>query len=251
MATKQKRTTANKPREGVDVLNDIRTVAQEAIKATDKSELAITDSEKKQLEQLDISARVQNTKLSIAMLTPDLANITSERVEAVRDEYLEITKRVQSGDMADMEALLVGQALSLQAMFTKYGGLINANTNNLKACQAVFNMAMKAQAQSRATVQALVELKYPKSVVITKQANTTNGNQQVNNGVDVNYQTSTRTHARAHAQANTIEQNELLRSIDNEPTGERLDTRTQGTHGATDKELATVATQHRRKNSRG
>ena len=33
MATKQKRTTANKPREGVDVLNDIRTVAQEAIKA--------------------------------------------------------------------------------------------------------------------------------------------------------------------------------------------------------------------------
>ena len=220
-------------------------------KATDKSELAITDSEKKQLEQLGISARVQNTKLSIAMLTPDLANITSERVEAVRDEYLEITKRVQSGDMADMEALLVGQALSLQAMFTKYGGLINANTNNLKACQAVFNMAMKAQAQSRATVQALVELKYPKSVVITKQANITNGNQQVNNGVDVNYQTSTRTHARAHAQANTIEQNELLRSIDNEPTGERMDTRKTGTHGATDKELATVATQHRRKNSRG
>ena len=219
-------------------------------KATDKSELAITDSEKKQLEQLDISARVQNTKLSIAMLTPDLANITSERVEAVRDEYLEITKRVQSGDMADMEALLVGQALSLQAMFTKYGGLINANTNNLKACQAVFNMAMKAQAQSRATVQALVELKYPKSVVITKQANISHGHQQVNNGVDGgDFQSSTRTHA--HAQANTIEQNELLRSIDNEPTGERLDTRTQGTHGATDKELATVATQHRRKNSRG
>ena len=219
-------------------------------KATDKLELAITDSEKKQLEQLDISARVQNTKLSIAMLTPDLANITSERVEAVRDEYLEITKRVQSGDMADMEAVLVGQALSLQAMFTKYGGLINANMSNMKAMQAVFNMAMKAQAQSRATVQALVELKYPKSVVITKQANISHGHQQVNNGVDGgDFQSSTRTHA--HAQANTIEQNELLRSIDNEPTGERLDTRTQGTHGATDKELATVATQHRRKNSRG
>ena len=250
MATKQKRTTANKPREGADVLNDIRTVAQEAIKATDKSELAITDSEKKQLEQLDISARVQNTKLSIAMLTPDLANITSERVEAVRDEYLEITKRVQSGDMADMEALLVGQALSLQAMFTKYGGLINANMSNMKAMQAVFNMAMKAQAQSRATVQALVELKYPKSVVITKQANISHGHQQVNNGVDGgDFQSSTRTHA--HAQANTIEQNELLRSIDNEPTGERMDTRKTGTHGATDKELATVATQHRRKNSRG
>ena len=210
-------------------------------KATDKSELA----------RKLVQAQGQNALLSIDMLNGRIDGHDMETMVAVREEQTAIIERVQGGDMSDIEAMLVGQALTLQAMFTKYGGLINANTNNLKACQAVFNMAMKAQAQSRATVQALVELKYPKSVVITKQANITNGNQQVNNGVDVNYQTSTRTHARAHAQANTIEQNELLRSIDNEPTGERLDTRTQGTHGATDKELATVATQHRRKNSRG
>ena len=210
-------------------------------KATDKSELA----------RKLVQTQGQNALLSIDMLNGRIDGHDMETMVAAREEQTAIIERVQGGDMSDIEAMLVGQALTLQAMFTKYGGLINANTNNLKACQAVFNMAMKAQAQSRATVQALVELKYPKSVVITKQANITNGNQQVNNGVDVNYQTSTRTHARAHAQANTIEQNELLRSIDNEPTGERLDTRTQGTHGATDKELATVATQHRRKNSRG
>ena len=210
-------------------------------KATDKSELA----------RKLVQTQGQNALLSIDMLNGRIDGHDMETMVAAREEQTAIIERVQGGDMSDIEAMLVGQALTLQAMFTKYGGLINANTNNLKACQAVFNMAMKAQAQSRATVQVLVELKYPKSVVITKQANITNGNQQVNNGVDVNYQTSTRTHARAHAQANTIEQNELLRSIDNEPTGERLDTRTQGTHGATDKELATVATQHRRKNSRG
>lgn len=210
-------------------------------KATDKSELA----------RKLVQTQGQNVLLSIDMLNGRIDGHDMETMVAAREEQTAIIERVQGGDMSDIEAMLVGQALTLQAMFTKYGGLINANTNNLKACQAVFNMAMKAQAQSRATVQALVELKYPKSVVITKQANITNGNQQVNNGVDVNYQTSTRTHARAHAQANTIEQNELLRSIDNEPTGERMDTRKTGTHGATDKELATVATQHRRKNIRG
>jgi hypothetical protein len=211
-------------------------------KATDKSELA----------RKLVQTQGQNALLSIDMLNGRIDGHDMETMVAAREEQTAIIERVQGGDMSDIEAMLVGQALTLQAMFTKYGGLINANMSNMKAMQAVFNMAMKAQAQSRATVQALVELKYPKSVVITKQANISHGHQQVNNGVDGgDFPTSTRTHAHAHAQANTIEQNELLRSIDNEPTGERLDTRTQGTHGATDKELATVATQHRRKNSRG
>ena len=211
-------------------------------KATDKSELA----------RKLVQTQGQNALLSIDMLNGRIDGHDMETMVAAREEQTAIIERVQGGDMSDIEAMLVGQALTLQAMFTKYGGLINANMSNMKAMQAVFNMAMKAQAQSRATVQALVELKYPKSVVITKQANISHGHQQVNNGVDGgDFPTSTRTHAHAHAQANTIEQNELLRSIDNEPTGERLDTRTQGTHGATDKELATVATQHRRKNGRG
>ena len=209
-------------------------------KATDKSELA----------RKLVQTQGQNALLSIDMLNGRIDGHDMETMVAVREEQTAIIERVQGGDMSDIEAMLVGQALTLQAMFTKYGGLINANMSNMKAMQAVFNMAMKAQAQSRATVQVLVELKYPKSVVITKQANISHGHQQVNNGVDGgDFQSSTRTHA--HAQANTIEQNELLRSIDNEPTGERMDTRTQGTHGATDKELATVATQHGRKNSRG
>ena len=143
-------------------------------KATDKSELA----------RKLVQTQGQNALLSIDMLNGRIDGHDMETMVAAREEQTAIIERVQGGDMSDIEAMLVGQALTLQAMFTKYGGLINANTNNLKACQAVFNMAMKAQAQSRATVQALVELKYPKSVVITKQANISHGHQQVNNGVD-------------------------------------------------------------------
>ena len=50
MATKQKRTTAIKPREGVDVLNDIRTVAQEAIKAVQDGNASMATVALKALE---------------------------------------------------------------------------------------------------------------------------------------------------------------------------------------------------------
>jgi len=157
-------------------------------KATDKSELA----------RKLVQTQGQNALLSIDMLNGRIDGHDMETMVAAREEQTAIIERVQGGDMSDIEAMLVGQALTLQAMFTKYGGLINANTNNLKACQAVFNMAMKAQAQSRATVQVLVELKYPKSVVITKQANISHGHQQVNNGVDGgDFKSSTRARARA------------------------------------------------------
>ena len=43
-------------------------------------------------------------------------------------------------------------------------------------------LALKAQAQSRSTVEALAEIKNPRPVQFVKQANMTTGPQQVNNG---------------------------------------------------------------------
>ncbi len=42
-------------------------------------------------------------------------------------------------------------------------------------------LALKAQAQSRATLQALTELKYPRQAIYAGQANIAHGPQQVNN----------------------------------------------------------------------
>ena len=41
-------------------------------------------------------------------------------------------------------------------------------------------LALKAQAQSRATLSALVDLKHPRQTTFVKQANITNGLQQIN-----------------------------------------------------------------------
>ena len=75
-------------------------------------------------------------------------------------------------------------------MFVTLGRMAAIKTS-LSQYTAFMNMALKAQSQSRATIQALIELKYPKQATFVKQANIANGNQQVNN--------MTSTHARAHA----------------------------------------------------
>ena len=154
-------------------------------------------------------------------------------------------REVNQGNLRELEAMLTGQAVALQSMFAEMATRA-AEQTQLKHYQAFFNMAMKAQAQSRSTIQALIELKYPRQVVITKQANISHGHQQVNNGeFSAQY-----AHTRTPAREIPIASNELL-EIDNETTGERLDTR--ATQGAIreDQAMATVAAQHGRKNPRG
>ena len=77
---------------------------------------------------------------------------------------------------------------------------------------------MKAQAQSRATITALVDLKYPRQATFVKQANIAHGPQQVNNETSGSSPTSTG----AHAGKTEAEQNELLEDASHERT--HLDT---------------------------
>ena len=129
--------------------------------------------------------------------------------------------------MQPIEAMLIGQAQALQTMFV-YLGKQAVEKTSLPQYTAFMNMALKAQAQSRATIQALIELKYPKQATFVKQANIANGNQQVNN--------ASSTHA--HAKENQHSQNELLEAQHNE----WLDDGKTATPSATNQAMATVAT---------
>ncbi len=136
---------------------------------------------------------------------------------------------IQNGDMQPIEAMLIGQAQALQTMFVSLGRQAVAKTG-LQQYTAFMNLALKAQSQSRATIQALIELKYPKQATFVKQANIANGNQQVNN--------VTSTQAHAHAKEIEHQPNELLRKINNAT----LDTSGTATPSATNQAMATVAT---------
>lgn len=140
------------------------------------------------------------------------------------------TQRVKAGDLSDLEAMLVSQATALQTIFTNLARRAQGQEYQ-RNFEAFLGLALKAQAQSRSTISALVELKYPKTTVIAKQANVANGPQQVNNG---NFETSTP--ACAHAAENRIQKFKELEASD----GKWLDARTQGAAGGTDPHLATV-----------
>ena len=126
------------------------------------------------------------------------------------DEINHSIDQVQSGNLAELEALLLGQVKALQTMFMSQARRANGQ-EYLKQYTTYMNLALKSQSQSRATIQALIELKYPRQVVVTQQANFSAGHQQVNNGAtQQSFPSNTHTHAPTHAGKNQNEPNELM-----------------------------------------
>jgi hypothetical protein len=101
---------------------------------------------------------------------------------------------------------------------------------NLPAAEIVLRLALKAQAQSRSTVEALAEIKNPRPVAFVKQANIAQGPQQVNN------QIGSGAAPRAHVGISANRSNELL-GVSN---GERLESRTTRAASGANSELEAV-----------
>jgi len=90
------------------------------------------------------------------------------------------TNQIKSGDLSKIEEIYLSQAVSLEAIFaTLARRAINAQYRG--QFQTYMQLALKAQNQSRATLQALVQLKQPSQTTFVKQANIAQGHQQVNN----------------------------------------------------------------------
>lgn len=99
--------------------------------------------------------------------------------ELVRNIELH-TELVNAGEMHRLEGMLVSQAIALESLFTHLAERAMAHAQ-IPGFEANMRMALRAQNQSRATIEALVNLKNP-PIVFAKQANIAHGPQQVNNG---------------------------------------------------------------------
>ena len=143
----------------------------------------------------------------------------SELVQGLTDSC----KRVNDGDLSTLEAMLVSQATALQPVFTSLVCRAQVQTQQ-RHLEVFMGLAFKAQAQSRATISALVDLKNPRQATFVKQANIANGPQQVNNGAGAEGPAHVRGHAHAHAKKSAPEQNKLLEADHGQPGG-KMDTR--------------------------
>jgi len=166
-------------------------------------------------------------------------------LQAMVESLQATVKDVQGGELGRLEAMLVSQATALQTMFTSLARRAS-HQEQLKHYGVFMGLALKAQAQSRATISALVDLKYPRQATFIKQANVAHGPQQVNNGAgpDGGFRTSARAHT--HAEETKPEHPELLEHHHDE----RLDTGTTSATSRIDPNMETVGEVHRPKDIR-
>ena len=178
-----------------------------------------------------------------ALTAFDLLKSQSAPVEldSLIQELGKQVKAAQQGDLSRTEAMMTTQAHTLDLLFTALTRRAIGNMGKYpETVERYMKLALRAQAQCRATAETLHEMKYPKPVSFVQQANIANGPQQVNNG-QASSGDVTRT------EENRKEPNELLEHND----GERLDFGTQGAAGRAHPPMAAMETGDRANNACG
>jgi hypothetical protein len=146
---------------------------------------------------------------------------------------------VSGGDMSSLERVLAAQALSLNTMFAELSRRAAVNMGrDSDATDRYLRLALKAQSQSRASIEALAVIKNPP--VFARQANIAHGPQQVNNGV-LPPQPTQPGPTVAHARETENTQSKLL----DDRHGKWLDTGAQGSASDPDKAVAPMGTINR------
>ena len=137
-------------------------------------------SEDRMYADLVTDGLVSNASTAIRFNTTDRRDVSlTDLVASLREQG----EAVNRGNLAAAERMLSAQAVALNAVFSEMARV--AQMNMFKApefADRYLRLALKAQSQSRATVETLAAIKNP-PMVFARQANINNGGQQqVNNG---------------------------------------------------------------------
>jgi len=128
---------------------------------------------KKRIAELCLSPKMNAARVTCAY-NPDSVDLME-----VADQLAEDARAAIDGDLSGAEAMLTNQAHALQAIFVHLAERAKSQTY-IPQIQCLMGLALRAQAQCRATLQTLVEVKFPKSATFIRQANIAH-QQQVNN----------------------------------------------------------------------
>ena len=194
-------------------------------------------TEDRQFADLVSDGLASNAATAIRFIKQEHGDVSlTELVASLREQG----EAVNRGDLAAAERMLSAQAVALNAVFAEMARRAALNMGeHLGATESYMRLALKAQSQSRATVETLAAIKNP-PVVFARQANINNGGQQqVNNGTAPPLAT-----AHAHAEKSQSAPTELLEATN----VQRLDTRAASAAGGTDQGLAPMGALNRATN---
>lgn len=196
-----------------------------------------------------IAGVISSSHLSAARIVIGYNAGTNIDLMAACDVLTGHQKELKDGDLSRAESMLMNQAVALQSIFVDLALRAKQQTG-LSQLQTLTGLALKAQSGCRATLQALGELKYPRQATFVKQANISNGPQQVNNGTPPKALTNQYAQARTHAEQIKPEQNKLLEENYGQP-GQRMDARAAQTTKRSHPAVAAVEKFHRAKKPGG
>lgn len=180
--------------------------------------------------EIKLAPTTMNAVTAQAFIKPTAGDIELDEAISVIQEK---TKKINDGDLSELESTLAAQVVSLNSIFNTLAIRSAENmSEHVKASEGYMRLALKAQAQCARTVEVLATLKNP-PIVFARQANISQGHQQVNN-------------ASSHAGKTRNSQNELL----NEANYATLDTRRAAEASGINQEMETVGILDRSKNSR-
>lgn len=204
--------------------------AKKAPQAAKKDQLRVADSTSKSPERRMADTAIHPAVSAAATVLKFAKGTFGElEVSATAEALIKNVQAVKDGNLSGPEAMLVSQAHSLNAIFTELARRSALNMGEyIDASEKYMRLALKAQAQCRATIETLATLKSP-PVVIARQANISAGPQQVNNG------------PAPRAEVSGNRPNELM-----EPSNEpRLDPGATRAPGSCDRALVSVEASHR------
>lgn len=138
-----------------------------------------------------------------------------------------------AGDLGRVERMLTNQLLTLDLLFNDLAQR-SGRQDSFKGIEVLMRLALKAQAQFRATAETLSIIKNPMPYI--KQANIAQGPQQVNNG-----------QPSASAEKFESTQNKLLEVAN----GNWMDSGAQAAASRPDQDLEAMGAVHRTENARG
>jgi hypothetical protein len=148
-----------------------------------KQPAVIDEAAKEKREKNKAKTNLSSAINAAAVIQAYSKSVFGEQQGGLMEVYEELggsIENVWNGDMKKCEAMLLSQAIALQSIFTNLARRA-IDQDYLKQMDAYLRLGLKAQAQAVRTIEALAEMKNPRSVAFVKQANIAN-NQQVNNG---------------------------------------------------------------------
>ena len=191
-------------------------------------------SRQRKIAELGLSSVVTNTVTASNFAKGSFGVLDLSESISVMNEKI---AKIKAGDMSNVEATLIAQAVTLDTVFNELARRAALNMGeHITATETYLRLAFKAKAQCRSTLETLAEVKNPRQATFVHQQNIA-GQQQVNNG----NATSTRKGAPAHGKP-LNQSNELLEA----QHGERMDTGAAGKAGGVNTQLEAVGAVHGR-----